>query len=146
MKSLSFGRASAVLFAALLGIAMLHPQRAAAEGAIAVGEPKDVAKDGYAYGYSTGKPDLKSASTEALETCRKPGNGKSDAGTQALQDGWDLHQRVRRRCDGSGAGDAGRRLGDRRHLAAGRRPGDGAMQGHRRRRPPRVLRDRPFAM
>ena len=80
MKSSSSGRASAVLFAALLGIATLHPHRAAAEGAIAVGEPKDVAKDGYAYGYSTGKPDLKSASTEALETCRKPGNGKSDAG------------------------------------------------------------------
>ena len=80
MKSSSFGRASAVLFAALLGIAILHPYPALAEGAIAVGEPKDVAKDGYAYGYSTGKPDLKSASTEALETCRKPGNGKSEQG------------------------------------------------------------------
>ena len=80
MKSLSLWRASAVLFAALLSIATLHPHRAAAEGAIAVGEPKDVAKDGYAYGYSTGKADLKAATAEALETCRKPGNGKSEQG------------------------------------------------------------------
>ena len=80
MKSLPFGRASAALLATLLGIALLHPHRAAAEGAIAVGEPKDVAKDGYAYGYSTGKADLKAATAEALETCRKPGNGKSEQG------------------------------------------------------------------
>ena len=80
MKSLSVGRANLVLFAALLGIALLQPHRATAEGAIAVGQPKDVAKEGYAYAYSTGKVDTKTATTEALETCRKPGNGKSDQG------------------------------------------------------------------
>jgi hypothetical protein len=80
MNSLPFVRAGAVLFTALLSLAMLHPQRALAEGAIAVGEPKDVAKDGYAYGYSTGKADLKAATAEALETCRQPGNGKSEQG------------------------------------------------------------------
>jgi hypothetical protein len=80
MASLPFGRASAVLVASIFCIAALHPQRALAEGAIAVGEPKDVAKDGYAYGYSTGKADLKAATVEALETCGKPGNGKSEAG------------------------------------------------------------------
>jgi hypothetical protein len=80
MGSFSFGRASALLFAALLGIVLLQPHRAAAEGAIAVGQPKDVAKDGYAYAYSTGKADMQTARTEALETCRKPGSGKSDQG------------------------------------------------------------------
>ena len=80
MGPLSFGRASAVLVAALLGIVLLQPHRAAAEGAIAVGQPKDVAKDGYAYAYSTGKPDMQTARDEALETCRKPGSGKSEQG------------------------------------------------------------------
>jgi hypothetical protein len=80
MGSLSFGRAGAVLVAALLGTALLQPDRAAAEGAIAVGQPKDVAKEGYAYAYSTGKADMQTARTEALETCRKPGSGKSDQG------------------------------------------------------------------
>ena len=80
MKSLSLARASAVLAAALLGVALSQPHRAAAEGAIAVGAPKDVARDGYAYAYATGKADMKAARDEALETCRKPGNGKSDAG------------------------------------------------------------------
>ena len=80
MRSLPVGRASVVLLAALLNIVLLNPHRAAAEGAIAVGDPKDVAKDGYAYGYSTGKADLKAATAEALETCGKPGNGKSEQG------------------------------------------------------------------
>jgi hypothetical protein len=80
MSSLSFGRASAVLAAGLLGIVLLQPHRAAAEGAIAVGQPKDVAKDGYAYAYSTGKADTETARSEALETCRKPGSGKSEQG------------------------------------------------------------------
>ena len=59
-----------------------------------MGEPKDVAKDGYAYGYSTGRPDLKSASTEALETCRKPGNGKSEQGRKLWPIRfWNIHVR-----------------------------------------------------
>ena len=80
MKSLSLGRVGALLFAALLGIATLQPHRAVAEGAIAVGQPKDVAKDGFAYAYSTGKSDMIAARHEALETCQKPGDGKSDQG------------------------------------------------------------------
>jgi hypothetical protein len=79
MKSLSIARASAVLVS-IFCIVLLQPHRAAAEGAIAVGQPKDVAKDGYAYAYSTGKADMPTARTEALETCRKPGSGKSDQG------------------------------------------------------------------
>ena len=80
MNSLSFGRASAVLVASIFCTVLLQSQRAVAEGAIAVGQPKDVAKDGYAYAYSTGKADMQTARTEALETCRKPGSGKSDEG------------------------------------------------------------------
>jgi len=80
MGSLLFGRASAVLVAALLGFAMLQPHRAAAEGALAVGVPKDVAKDGFAYAYSTGKADMATARTDALETCRKPDSSKSPQG------------------------------------------------------------------
>lgn len=80
MGALSFGRASALLVAVLLGFVLLQPHRAAAEGAIAVGQPKDVAEEGYAYAYSTGKADMQAARAEALETCRKPGNGKSDQG------------------------------------------------------------------
>src|SRR6185437_5455137 len=80
MGSFSHRRAGAVLFAALLCIVLPQPHRAAAEGAIAVGQPKDVAKEGYAYAYSTGKADMPTARTEALDACRKPGNGKSPQG------------------------------------------------------------------
>jgi hypothetical protein len=57
---------------------MLHPHRAAADGALAVGVPKDVAKQGFAYAYSTDKADSDAARAEALETCRKPGDNKSE--------------------------------------------------------------------
>jgi hypothetical protein len=80
MRSLSFARASAGLAAALLGVVLLQPHRAEAEGAIAVGEPKDVAKEGYAYGFSTGKADMKTATAEALEACRKPDSSSSEPG------------------------------------------------------------------
>ena len=80
MRSFSFGRANAALMVALLGIATLAPQRAAADGALAVGVPKDVAKDGFAYAYSTGKNDVIAARREALETCKAPGSGKSQQG------------------------------------------------------------------
>ena len=80
MGSFSFGRASAVLVAALLAIVLLQPQRAAADGAIAVGVPADVAKDGFAYAYSTGKSDTIEARHEALASCQAPGNGKSEQG------------------------------------------------------------------
>lgn len=78
MRSLSFRRRRAVLAVAVVaGLAMLHPYPAAAEGALAVGLPKDVAKDGFAYAYSTGKSDSQVARKEALDTCRKPADNKS---------------------------------------------------------------------
>src|ERR1700743_146381 len=78
MRLLSRGRAGVVLIAT--GVALLQPQPAAADGALAVGVPADVAKNGFAYAYSTGKADVIAARREALETCKAPGSGKSQQG------------------------------------------------------------------
>jgi hypothetical protein len=79
MKSLLFEQRSASLtVAAAFCVCMLLPHRAAADGALAVGVPKDVAKQGFAYAYSTDKADSDAARAEALETCRKPGDNKSE--------------------------------------------------------------------
>jgi len=59
---------------------MFHPRRVAAEGAIAVGVPADVAKQGFAYAYATDKADMQAARKEALDTCRAPGATKSEQG------------------------------------------------------------------
>ena len=52
--------------AVLLGVA-LQPQHASADGAPAMGLPKDIAKQGFAYD-STDKADSEAARAEALET------------------------------------------------------------------------------
>jgi hypothetical protein len=75
-RRLKVGIGAIVAAAVLLGVA-LHPQHASADGALAVGLPKDVAKQGFAYAYSTDKADSAAARAEALETCRKPGDNKS---------------------------------------------------------------------
>ncbi len=59
-------RAAAVLLVA----ALLAPVPAAADGALAVGVPADVVKDGFAYGRNINSPDPKAASDRALELCR----------------------------------------------------------------------------
>jgi hypothetical protein len=51
--------------------------RGAAEGALAVGQPANVAKDGFVYGYTTKKASPDEARKLALELCRKPGPSKS---------------------------------------------------------------------
>ena len=68
---------SAILPALFLAATMLQSCPAAAAGAPAVGLPKDVAKDGFAYGYSTGKADTTTARDAALDLCRKPADNKS---------------------------------------------------------------------
>src|ERR1700744_674293 len=79
MRSFSFAHKGVSLtVAAMFGIAVLNPHRAAADGARPVGVPKDVAKQGFAYAYSTDKPDSNAARAEALDTCRKPGDNKSE--------------------------------------------------------------------
>jgi hypothetical protein len=58
-------------FAALLLAAfVLLPNAAFADGAVAVAEPKDVARDGYAFGISGGYATEGEARTAALNRCR----------------------------------------------------------------------------
>jgi hypothetical protein len=57
--------------------AILWPNHSAAEGALAVGVPSDVAKQGFAYGYTNNKGSADEARAAALETCRRPSNTKS---------------------------------------------------------------------
>ena len=54
----------------LLVAALAVPSPAAAEGAYAVGVPKDVANDGLAYGRNVGSKTKEIAASEALKTCR----------------------------------------------------------------------------
>jgi hypothetical protein len=79
--SISMARANtmipALLFSALLIGVILSPRPAAAEGALAVGLPNNVAKQGFAYAYSTGKYSMDEASAEALKTCKEPASNKS---------------------------------------------------------------------
>lgn len=58
-----------VLFA--LAEAIFRPIPGSADGAIAVGLPPDVVKQGFAYGYVTDYPDANQADTQALKKCRE---------------------------------------------------------------------------
>jgi hypothetical protein len=58
-----------VLFA--LAAAILRPIPGSADGAIAVGLPPDVVKQGFAYGYVTDYPDPNQADVQALKKCRE---------------------------------------------------------------------------
>jgi len=58
-----------VLFA--LVAAIVRPMSAGADGAIAVGLPPDVVKQGFAYGYVTDYPDPNHADAQALKKCRE---------------------------------------------------------------------------
>jgi hypothetical protein len=54
----------------MLAGALLWPSVAAAEGALALGMPADVAKDGFAYGYKVRAASRQEARAEALNQCR----------------------------------------------------------------------------
>ncbi|MDE2229336.1 MAG: DUF4189 domain-containing protein [Alphaproteobacteria bacterium] len=62
----------AVLSAAALSLFALSlaPAPAKADGALAVGVPSDVAKDGFAYGRNVNSPNQAAARQRALELCR----------------------------------------------------------------------------
>ncbi len=62
----------------LLSGAILWPGHAGAEGALAVGVPSDVAKQGFVYGYVNNKASPDDARTKALDACRAPGPNKAD--------------------------------------------------------------------
>jgi hypothetical protein len=64
--------------AALAGIlfaAIFRPGPAPADGALAVGEPPDVAAEGYAYGFALDQPTTEEASAQALRDCKTPTPG-----------------------------------------------------------------------
>lgn len=68
------------LFLAALCIA----PNALAYGALAIGEPEDVAKDGLAMGWSADIGSQDAASAEALDWCKKGGEPRPKAETRAL--------------------------------------------------------------
>lgn len=57
-------------FVAALMMGAVATGHARAEGAVAVAEPKDVARDGYAFGISGGYRTVEEARTAALQRCR----------------------------------------------------------------------------
>src|SRR5690349_3850162 len=69
--------------AALLAGILPWPDLAAADGALAVGEPADVAQEGYAYGFALDEPDADAARAGAMRDCRTPTQG-IDPRAQAL--------------------------------------------------------------
>jgi hypothetical protein len=73
----------AVLAAAMLAGIFASPDFAAADGALAVGEPADVAAEGFAYGYALDQPTAEAAGADALRDCTAPTQG-IDPRAQAL--------------------------------------------------------------
>jgi hypothetical protein len=67
----NYATAAAILFAC----AVLWPKPDSAEGALAVGLPPDVAKLGFAYGYTLDQSSTAEASATALKDCRKENPG-----------------------------------------------------------------------
>jgi hypothetical protein len=61
-------RRQALAGAVIVGLAW--PQAVTAEGALAIGLPADVAKEGVAFGWAVGYPTRQRAEAEALEKCR----------------------------------------------------------------------------
>lgn len=71
MKFASLGCGRMVLLGALLTAVLLPvPRPAAADGAVAVGAPADVGKDGYAFGRTVNANNMSEASEHALNNCR----------------------------------------------------------------------------
>jgi hypothetical protein len=60
----------AVAAAAVLLVALFASPTARADGAIAVGVPANVSKDGFAYGRNVNSPNQQAASDRALQLCR----------------------------------------------------------------------------
>jgi hypothetical protein len=67
-----------LLFAILFSCTAIWSNHSIAAGALAVGVPANVAKQGFAYGFVNNKASANDASATALSTCRKPSPVKSD--------------------------------------------------------------------
>ena len=76
-------RTAVRVFSAATLLTGLWPLAGAAEGAIAVGLPRDVAAEGFAFGSSVNKARIDEARTEALRGCKKESPGV-DKRAQAL--------------------------------------------------------------
>jgi hypothetical protein len=63
--------------------AIARPDPAPADGALAVGEPPDVAAEGYAYGFKLDQATTEEAAAQALRDCKTPTPG-IDPRAQAL--------------------------------------------------------------
>ena len=83
MQSIRRTARRALLAAAMLAGMMARPDLAAADGALAVGLPSDVAGEGFAYGFAVDKPTGAAASAEALSDCKAETPGV-DPRAQAL--------------------------------------------------------------
>jgi hypothetical protein len=73
----------ALLATALLAGILVRPEGAAAEGALAVGLPSDVAAEGFAYGFALDQPTTEQARAGALRDCKTETPGV-DPRAQAL--------------------------------------------------------------
>jgi hypothetical protein len=62
--------AAAFVTVSLLAVALWGPTAARADGALAVGFPADVSKDGFAYGFSVEQANKDDAKEAALKACR----------------------------------------------------------------------------
>ncbi len=79
------GRTSqrALLAAVVSAGVVARADLAAADGALAVGEPRDVVAEGFAYGFALDEPTIEQASAKALGDCKTPTRG-IDPRAQAL--------------------------------------------------------------
>jgi hypothetical protein len=74
MQSIRTAR-RALLAAALLAGLLAHPDLAAGDGALAIGEPADVAAEGFAYGFALDEPNGDAANAGAMRDCKTPTRG-----------------------------------------------------------------------
>ncbi len=73
------GAVSVLVSAFLLAPTILWPNPAAADGALAVGLPSDVAQSGVAFGYAVNYSTRDAAAAAALESCRNSKNSTDTA-------------------------------------------------------------------
>ena len=68
----------------LVSCSALFPNGAAAEGALAVGLPLDVAEEGFTYGYVTNRDTAEEARDKALDLCRTTKDAARDPKLRSL--------------------------------------------------------------
>jgi hypothetical protein len=86
------GLSRAALVVSLLALVPFGSEQAAAEGALAIGLPSDVAKQGFASGYSYNAENVDAARKTALEYCHK---APTNEGARAL---CSIVETFRRKC------------------------------------------------